>query len=403
MTKLLAAVTFLLTIHAARAEDPAATLYLLGYDVPVTQREQVLTQDVATLKADLNTRYTAPLWRIIQGKAEPSPPQLARDTYPDLDIAPFTLCSAHAVDDCISDISANPQPYRDSLHTLAPLLRDIDHLEHSQAEALRSPFQGELASVYAPLPSYQYLIRPLLTRNAVALHDDPAQGAAQTCTAINFGKNLIRSHDSLIQTMIGATILDQQLDLLAHYPQSHLPEACQSALQPLDSTAISLCPLMQYEADFYNDTIRSLPNIPPLLSHTYTNHRIQQQLAPYCSAAWQHNLSADRMAKLAAHEAQPPRSDCLLNVIGCTLSDVAASDYSVYQNRLQDSNAHLRLWQATRNPACAQDPAAYLKHIAPDWADARHLHLDQQGRLSIDTYYTDKRQHIRVACQPSPR
>ncbi|MBV7434796.1 hypothetical protein KRX19_07120 [Cardiobacteriaceae bacterium TAE3-ERU3] len=396
MAKLFFTIFLLFIATTTWAEDPATTLYLLGYDIPTEQRQQVVAQDVAAIKTDIAERSKAPLWRIIQGKEAPPYPQPSRDTYPNIDLRPLTLC--RKVNDCPQDIAQNPQSFHDSLKTLAPVLRDIDDLQHSPSAALHTPFQGELATFHSPIPAYQYLIQPLVTRNAIMLQDDLEQGTIQACISINFGKNLIRSQSNLVQSIIGATLIDYNLDLLAHYPQRNLPEQCQSALQPLDSTTISLCPLMQYETNLNTNIIHTLPNIPFLLSHNHTIALMDEQYAQYCSNIWQQNISLDHIATAVITD-HTPRKQCLLNTIGCILNDIEKPDYSAYQNRLQDSNAYLRLWQAAHDPDCQQDPTAYIAKIAPTWAEQRNLHLDD-NRLTINTYNRQRRKHISVACQP---
>lgn len=227
------------------AESISTTLYLLGYDVPIAQRQQMLENDIAILRADIEARKKFSFLHLMQGKDELPAPLFQRDTFPRIDLTTLTLCST--TEPCFSTIAQEPQTYRESLEILAPVLADIERLQNATPEALISPFRSNLASPYIPLVNYQYLFRPLITHNALALHDTPKQGLKSLCASITLGKNLIRSQSHLIQSMIGAQLINSQLNLLTDYQSVHsspLPQDCLSALQPLDNPVISLCPLI---------------------------------------------------------------------------------------------------------------------------------------------------------------
>lgn len=390
MTGLLALST---SVHA---ESPTTTLYLLGYDIPKHQRTNVVTQDIAAFEKYQQKRIDATFFN----QTTDSTPKSKRDGYPSIDIRDITLCDINASEDCLTQISQNPEPYRQSIKKLKPVLIDIDKLRQSDSRQLKSIFPSHLQLLGMHLPSYQMLPTPLFTKNALAYHDSQKSGSleqvsAQICEDIAFGKSLITSQQSLISSMIGKSILHSQLNLLAT-SSNPLPQNCKNALQPMTTDGISMCPLVKSENQPLINEIVGTASIPILFSHRASIKQINKWERPYCKTTWLEKVAEDLPMQTPTIEAYRP---ILFNRIGSDFINLLMPNYTFYQHSLQDANAHLRLWQAALDPQCTSDIEHHINSLDTQWHPARNLHLNEEKHLIINTYDTRRFAKLSVGCK----
>ncbi|MGP9491006.1 hypothetical protein [Psychrobacter sp. AOP7-B1-24] len=390
MTGLLALST---SVHA---ESPTTTLYLLGYDIPKHQRANVVAQDIAAFEKYQQKRIDSTFFN---QTTDPTP-KSKRDDYPSIDIRDMTLCDINASEDCLTQISKNPKPYRQSIKKLKPVLIDIDKLRQSDSRQLKSIFPSHLQLLGMHLPSYQMLPTPLLTKNALAYHDSQKSGnseqvSAQICEDIAFGKSLITSQQSLISSMIGKSILHSQLDILAT-SSNPLPQNCKNALQPMTTDNISMCPLVKSENQPLINEIVGTASIPILFSRRASIKQINQWERPYCKTTWLEKVAEDLPMQTPTIEEYSP---ILFNRIGSDFLNLLMPNYTFYQHNLQDANAHLRLWQAALDPQCTSDIEHHINSLDTQWHPARNLHLDEKKYLTINTYDTRRLSKLSVSCK----
>lgn len=381
----------LLTVPiASYAEPPSVTLYLLGYQIPDERRMSVVEQDIQAFNIYQQNRVKATYFNPMNQSA----PQSKRDAFESLDPYTLTLCDFSDFSYCLSQIKNNTESYRQSIETLEPVFHDIDKLRQANSSELKSVFPSNLQLMSSPLPSYQLITKTLLTKNALIFHDDPKQALIQICADVAFGKSLIRSQQNLIQSMVGTMIVHSQLDLLAQSSQP-LPSSCQQALTPMKRAGTSMCPLVKSESRQMTNEIMATPRTPILFSRRASIKQLEKWAQPYCADERLVSIYRDKRMPAILIEAYKP---LFFNKIGALLLNVAMPDYSAYQYRLQDANAHLRLWQAALSAQCNTDSAHYVESVAKGWQPTRQLRLDSQ-RLTIDTYDKSTYPQLSLQCR----
>lgn len=381
-------------------ESAATTLYLIGYDVPKDQRKQVVAQDIATLKQYSDKRAAI---KDVDAFFEDTPPKYRRDDYDSVNVSSLILCDFRDSVGCLERINNNPDPYRQSLEALSLAMGDIDILRQHSGQELVSVVPDALRSSHEITANHQYLVRPLTTQSALAYHDDPSTGLTTMCDNISFGKKLIQSKDSLVQTFVGVGLINNNLDLLEHTKEA-LPQSCVKALQPMALTDRSVCPIVKSEALQLKNLLLSFDETPVLFSHDASVKLINKDTQLFCNTEWKDNIRNDEMASNPIDEIKTP---VLFNRTGSDIVNLAKLDYSDYQNKLLDLNARLRLWQAaidTQCQAAVNNPEVldslfieaysgdntplvnYLNALLGDLNRVRALQVDNQQRLSITAY-----------------
>lgn len=372
------------------AEPAAVTLYLLGYDLPDEQRMSVVDQDIEAFRSYQKKRIEA----TFLSPANEDTPKSKRETFSSINTNDLKLCDFKDIDNCLTQIDTDAKPYHSAIKMLKPVFEDIDKLRLADSSELKSVFPSNLQLMSTPIPPYQLLTNTLLTKNVIAYHDNPQQALTQICEDVAFGKSIVRSQQSLIQSMIGTMIVHSQLDLLSKSSQS-LPQNCQEALKPMDSAGTSMCSLVASESRQMANEMMAVPRTPILFNRLATLEQIVKGLQPYCNKERIKLNFDDQLMPIVPQEEYNP---IFFNKIGGILLNIARPDYRVYQQRLQDANARLQLWQAALNPQCSNDSERYINLIAKNWQPTRRLRLDNQ-RLAIDNYDKNAYPQLSVECR----
>lgn len=379
----------------ADGRDGFAALWSLGYDVPASEQERVLADDVRSLAAlpppDLSAPGGIRAWR----SAREEWPRLgqARDGDP-------AWCGLREAG-CIERVRAAPGDYARLLEHHARLLEQAGTL--AAYDRFSSPLPPRLD---APFPEFQGLTRAP-TRDAWRfVQGDTDSALAGVCAGVSQGRTLIAAGDSLIGSMIGAALVQGNAallaDMLAELPRDHaLPPECTAAFaQPLELEA-GVCRALLSEGRWVSAGMRTAAVQAPgaasgkevpswasrmLFDPERTAARGAPKFAWYCSGQAQALIARDEPLL----DPTPPPSRwslaCASNPIGCILADIALPAYRDYGMRLQDADARLRttaalLWLRGRDGAIDEEALAQL----PAWmrSPARPLQLDlEAGTLS---------------------
>lgn len=391
-------------------ESVAITLYLLGYEVPKSERERVVAQDIKIFESHLQKRASS--YKVGLDFFEIESPKYQRDLYHSTEVSNLTLCDFGDSVSCLNNIADNPAPYRQSLETLSHVMNDIDTLRQSGSSELVSVFPDNLRSNLEPTTNYQYFIKPLTTQSALAYYDNPNIGLNTVCDNISFSKKLIQSKDSMLQTFIGVKLLKNNLEILENSTEL-LPYSCSDALKPMTTRTVSICPTVNSEARSFKNMLLSINEIPILFSHEASIKLVNEDTQLFCNAEWTNKVKNDEFTSYPIVDIKNSKlfnriGSMFVNITNITnITNIAKVDYSDYQNRLLDANANLRLWQAAIDPQC-QDAVSnpevldslfmgeysnanaplvnYLNTFLEGLNRVRALHVNDQKRLTITAY-----------------
>ena len=144
--------------------------------------------------------------------------------------------------------------------------------------------------------------------------------------------------------------------------------------------------------------------MPVLFSHDASIKLINKDTQLFCNSEWKNKVKNDEFISSPIKDLKVNK---LFNRTGSVLINIARVDYSQYQNRLLDLNAHLRLWQAAIDPQC-QDAVSnsevlenlfikknsnastslvnYLNSLLIDLSYLRALQVNDQKQLTITAY-----------------
>lgn len=286
---------------------------------------------------------------------------------------------------CLAQVRADPQRFADAhaghagLHERLARMADYDRFD--------SPFQP-FESELLPLPAYTPLLDGTSAQALAYLQGDVAGAVEAGCRSVQFGRRMMRTGSTLVDSMMGAAVVRIHAALLGDMlveqsPDYVLPVSCEVALQPLEADEQSLCHAMQGEFAMNKAAIEASTQTAGsrlLLDRDHTLARIAGNFGWACRPAAVKALAAD-VPLLAP---PPPRWEvgCMANPLGCTLSAIAGPHYAPYAARSQDTAAMIRLLGAQRwlrqQPG---PPADALARLPAQWrSDARTPTLSADGR-----------------------
>src|SRR5690606_21911317 len=224
--------------------------------------------------------------------------------------------------------------------------RPLDRVaELRDADRFANPFPPRLDAPFLP---FQSLVR-LATRTAWRFQAGQVDLAvADACEDVALGRRMIEAGDSLIGSMIGAALVQDNASLLgqmlAELPRDHpLPAQCARAVTPALALEQGLCRTMQAEG---RSTVAGLRDLDALVAREASGRdvpewavrllfdpeataaRVAPAFAVYCQEPARTQLAADLPLSPAPLAPKSPR--CLANAIGCVLADIAAPPYSDY-------------------------------------------------------------------------
>ena len=400
----------LLQIAPATSSAGGDALFLLDYNTPdAATRRQWLAQYGSNALRGVANENTAPLPAAIRAAQLPDAP-LDRLACPPRD----------SVSGCLAAVRDNLPAYRASVQQAAQLLANADALaQYDNFDYVINDVTRDAFPPFAPLAQQH-------TAAAVDWAENRHSAAlARVCRNIHTGRVLLRSHNGLIDTMVGNAIVARNTalaaEMLAEQPEwaTHLPDNCAAAFAPFAHGEPNLCAAMQGEFRYFDGMMRNwlasdaadedkasmdakrLLQSPVarslLFSPEHTRRLHAQNLAHYCTAESQAAVAQDRQPENA-----PPaqntrnialRPACWGNFIGCVLLDNDTANYNVYSERLLDTAMQQRAFQAALALYAlpqAQRRAALPQILAQHSSPARKLSYDETTRQITFTRYDQR-------------
>lgn len=397
-------------LHLAPATFSAGgdALFLLDYNTPdAATRRQWLAQYGSNALCGAANANTAPLPAAIRAAQLPDAP-LDRLACPPRD----------SVSGCLAAVRQNLPAYRASVQQAAQLLANADALaQYDNFDYVINDLTRDALPRFAPLVQQH-------TAAAVDWAENRHEAAlARVCRNIHTGRVLLRSHNGLIDTMVGNAIVARNTalaaEMLAEQPAwaTHLPDNCTAAFAPFAHGEPNLCAAMQGEFRYFDgmmrnwlasdaadedeanmDAKRLLQNPVAhslLFSPEHTRRLHAQNLAHYCTAESQTAVAQDRQPENAPSAAKhlALRPACWGNFIGCVLLDNDTANYNVYSERLLDTAMQQRAFQAALALYAlppAQRRAALPQILQQHSSPARKLSYNETTRQITFTRYDQR-------------
>ncbi|KAA9133208.1 hypothetical protein F3N42_02290 [Marinihelvus fidelis] len=359
-------------------ENAYALLWTLERDVPDGDMQAVLDEDVRNF--DLEP-YAPPS---IEGGV-PERSSSAANAYPDLGVSDEDrqLFCKGLEPGCLQRVMADPDRYNALVERYAPLLDRVERLQHYGH--VRSAFPYTIHSPWPNSNSAGYL----RTRHAVQFANGAHQQALSSiCRDITTWRRLGVQSDSLITLMIGIAYSSREngrlfAEMLAELPADEsLPSACDEALAPPTSSELSLCNAMRGEFAFVDN--QYLHDLVEQEESTLDRMLTKLTLDPEASlglraegfvpACRGEGASGDERSTFVTHpqrQATLWRFECISNLAGCVLDQIALPAYGDYDLRVQDHGARLR----------ALGTLAWLRQNAGQGRSAQSLLEDRPAEL----------------------
>ncbi|MEI2262711.1 hypothetical protein OHC51_17335 [Stenotrophomonas indicatrix] len=356
--------------HRSEGRNGFALLWTLPFDgLDLAQREAALAEDLQQ-------------WQTAPAQASQASVLAARHAPLNLDGA--GRCAVGPIG-CLAQVRNDPQRFAEAhaghvgLHERLARMADYDRFD--------SPFRPS-GNELLPLPAYTPLLDGASAQALAYLQGDVAGAVEGGCRSVRFGRRMMRTSSTLMDSMMGAAVVRTHVALLGDMlveqsPDFVLPASCEAALQPLKADEQSLCQAMQGEFAMNKAAIEASTQTAGsrlLLDRDHTLARIAGSFGWACRPAAAKALAADVPLLVPA----PPQWDvgCVANPLGCTLSAIAGPHYAPYAARSQDTAAMIRLLGAQRwlrqQPG---PPADALARLPAQWrSDARTPTLSADGR-----------------------
>ena len=385
-------------------------LWLLQWDVPEAEQAAIVAEDAERFRA------LPPPGDPARGAAGFR--SVAAERYEDLEaaLAAEPASCEMREDGCLDRVRAERDAHAARLEQSAHLVDrvqavfDHDHYRNLLPPALDTPF-----------PRLQ-LMTLAQTRHALQFVDGDVDAAlAGTCRRVDGWRRLAGNADSLIVTMYAAAGIqgDGRLlaDMLAELPPDHaLPSNCTAALAPLQAGDLTLCPAMRGEWELGTSALDALETEMGL-AHRARQWLLWDREATVALSARNLAWPCGEEAEQAMAEDRPMRAplqdggwrfECVANVMGCVLMDIATPAYADYGLRLQDAGAQIRVlrtlgWLRGRSAAGDARSARALLADVPDGlrGPGRAVEVDPDGRhLRIELFDTRRADHWRVPLPP---
>lgn len=347
--------------HTLAGRNGFAALWSLNHDIPIAEAERLLAAEVVRFEG-------RPAW-----PGEGGVPEYASvlDGYPSLDAdgKDPALCTVRA-GDCLRHVRAQRgalDAVMASRTTLASRVAGLDVYDH-----FRNPFPSRLDT---PFPPYQPLISDLTTHAHAFARGDREAGLRGVCRSGSIARKLVASGDNLIGSVVGTALMDGAarlfVEMLAELPADQpLPLECRTVFDADGALAAGICPAMRGEGRFMLGGFRPLDALQPgvqrvvggvFLDEQRTRALAARRFAWFCGQEAAALIGADVPLASRAPLSGGWSFACVSNVTGCVLDNIAAPPLAGYAERLQDTEARLRVvtaWRALRAPGNDARPLA---------------------------------------------
>lgn len=333
------------------ADDPKpegrnafSALWLIEYDVPEAEREALVQVDAERYRqalVGLDADEYLPMFSTAADRGFEKVTDLPGEPH---------YCSARGMD-CLSIVRAQREDFSRRIEQEKGLL------ERMRALAAYDHYRNLMPPDHRmPVPRMQW-VSILRTASALDFIEGRTDKAlADLCEDTATWRRLGANSDSLIQSMIGVSVVDNHArlfaEMLAQLPLDHpLPPVCGKAFDP-QQLAPDICQALRGEAawvhiimESYGLEDRSLTErlLRPILLDTEATRAIAAPTyAHACAEGVRRALVDDTPIPPLPILQSPWRLECASNVMGCILTSIAAPAYVPYLKRLQDAQAILR-------------------------------------------------------------
>lgn len=339
-------------LPSLEGKNAFGALWLLWYDIPQTEQERVLAEDLRRLAAASpgGSGQSNPSSTFSSSAENRYPKQSPSTSETDL------WCGGHG--GCLQKVRDDHERYIALIERHAALIDRAEGL--SAYDGIRHPPVANVLDFV--VPPYQYGKLPA-TRYAVDFVEGRRYEAFdRTCVAIATWRRLGADSDMLIGRLIGtaysADVYGRLFaEMLAETPRDfELPPACSQAFAATTDEELSMCLAMQGEFLFIESATRQIDTdeseamsefeealMPLFYSADMTDAQRAETLAFYCGESMTHAMRVDQPAPAAPVDDSLLRFQCVGNPVGCMLSGIANPAFDPYPKRVQDANAKLRL------------------------------------------------------------
>lgn len=363
-------------------------LWLMPYDIPDSEMAAVFEQDRKAI-----------VQAMARGDAIPVSKAEGRYARAMMNDAGDTICRDAAT--CLADVQADPAAAAAFVDRHAALIRRVEAL--AAYDGIRSEFGYRS---YSPLPPYQLTRVPAAAYALAFVQGRRTEAFDGTCRAITTWRRLGSRSDHLVGRLLGSAFVSKRygmlfMQMLARVPRGEaLPASCDTAFAGTMPEENTLCPAFRGEFESMRDALLNAPNDPTLSTQTHAPRWLMPVLysaslsegdgammyAPTCSADADHRIAADEISPAGREVPSLARVECVGNIAGCLIDQIAAPEYETWFTRVQDSNASLRL---------IAEILAYRAEVAPkdslrERLDALHARIGSQQR-TIDIDLAGKR------------
>lgn len=326
-------------------------LWLLKWDVPEAEQAALVAEDVERLHSRLRGDEVRPVG--------PSPAEdIAEGRYADLEarLAADPPSCGWREGGCLEQVRSDRDGYAARLGQASRLLERVEAV--TDHDHYRNPFPQSMDQPTGLMLSGEWaLMRLGMTRHALQFVDGDVDAAiAGNCRALAGWRRLAGNSDSLLVAMLatdgarghGRLLADMLAEIPAHHP---LPAACEVALAPVKPDEMGLCRAMRGEWALGQSTLDGLEAgsvwselatwvlFDPRASAALSAEVMSWPCSEYAKSA----LAEDRHLRLPQEERGLARFECVANVAGCILADLAAPAYVDYGLRMQDARARIQL------------------------------------------------------------
>ncbi len=405
-----------LELFQAEPELPGSNafpaLWLLQWDVPESEQAAVVAGDIERFRA------LPPPGHPERAAAVAAFRSSAAGRYPDLEdtLAPEPAHCGWGTGGCLQKVRADRDAHATRLERAARLVDRVEAV--TSHDHYRSQLPTTLDMPRPRLP----LMQLAATRYALQFADGEIDAAlANNCRALAGWRRLAGNSDSLLMAMFSAQGIQGHAgllaEMLAEVPVDHpLPPACQTALAPLQAGEMGLCTAMQGEWELSRSALDAMEtdrrpmarlNRWLLIDDEGAAAQHALNLSRACTGGADGALAEDRPLREAHPARRLMRFECVANLAGCILMDIAEPAYADYGVRMQDAGARISLLRALEwmrgQAAAGNGSAAHLLGELPDGMvdPDRKVDVDPEtGRLRMELLHDRPDTHWSV---PLPR
>lgn len=355
------------------------TMWLLGFDgIGDAERSGLIAEDVR--------RQTELAARPMESDESANISSLAADEHYS-QVAPLRLLCRWRDGDCVARLRKDPVAAEKALQNQQELFKRIAGL--SAYGHYSSPLPPHPR---APLPDWGLLQRTLAHSALAHVQGHSDLALAGICNDTRIGRMLMAHSDGVVPAVVGATMIQGNVrllaEVLAELPNEYpLPASCEGVFVAPEAASLSFCPAMKGEFRLLASAL-SVPNrrfAGLVWDEEKTLGRRALLLQGACTETASRHLAGD--IPIHVEQVRPSlwRLDCVANAAGCVLGDIPPPDYESFAMRSQDAGASLRLaegllWMRRHPHVDAGQALAAMPSRLRDGAGERSLSLSGDGK-----------------------